>query len=316
MNYLQTDYNQTPSPFSAYANSEILRPVKKQDLFAFTHGGEGARRFPGHKVTVADWGDGRPGKPLGVVSERFEVVQMRDLVEQAEDCLQEILSPSQLSTIKVTDKSARGGAFVQRNYEVTGLAGDLLYSGHSLEAGTTLACMLRLRTGYDGKTSTSVDTGFKDLVWDNGLVMFKTDKVNEARHTRISGHISVFRQWVEDAVQSFENRVQEMQTYAGRDMSFGEMEDIVEKLPGVSEKKRKALLERALVEAETRGWNLYTLVSAFTYYSSHNSELFPVRKTTLGDGGQVDNVATTLFDREREVSSWLSSPAFTDLVAA
>ena len=67
---------------------------------------------------------------------------------------------------------------------------------------------------------------------------------------------------------------------------------------------------RAARECADRGFNVYALTSAFTYYSSHNSDEFPIRNT--GN----DNVATTLASRQSEVTRWVSSSPFQLLLAA
>ena len=65
-------------------------------------------------------------------------------------------------------------------------------------------------------------------------------------------------------------------------------------------------------EAATRGQNAWALYSAFTNFSSHQSENngFSLRNT--GN----DTQAESMWKREQEVAKWTSSPQFRQLVAA
>jgi len=69
--------------------------------------------------------------------------------------------------------------------------------------------------------------------------------------------------------------------------------------------------DQYLTEVETRGSNVWALASALTYYSSHNSEEFPVKGSAAND-----NVTKSLLDRSRRVSSWMTSAPFQNLLLA
>ena len=78
----------------------------------------------------------------------------------------------------------------------------------------------------------------------------------------------------------------------------------------MSDIKARRMVERTHREVFDRGMNVYALTSAMTYYSSHDSDEFPVRRT--GN----DNVATALEARSDEVQRWISSEPFKQLLAA
>ncbi len=101
-----------------------------------------------------------------------------------------------------------------------------------------------------------------------------------------------------------------MREWTGTSLTWSQIEDTVRALPSVSDKKAEKHLERAARECADRGFNVYALTSAFTFYSSHNSDEFPIRQT--GN----DNVSTTLSDRQVEVSRWIKSEPFLALLAA
>ena len=101
-----------------------------------------------------------------------------------------------------------------------------------------------------------------------------------------------------------------MRGWAETAITWTQIEDTIRALPSMSERKAERLLDRAARECADRGFNVYALTSAFTYYSSHNSDEFPIRNT--GN----DNVATTLASRQSEVTRWVSSSPFQRLLAA
>ena len=101
-----------------------------------------------------------------------------------------------------------------------------------------------------------------------------------------------------------------MKAWSATGLTWTQIEDRIRALPSMSERKAERLLDRAARECADRGFNVYALTSAFTFYSSHNSEEFPIRNT--GN----DNIATTLSDRQSEVTRWVQSAPFQALLAA
>jgi hypothetical protein len=297
-------------PFAAHATSSILSPVVKRDLQGVGKNDTSllVDGFVGN-YTVRD------GKPvfLGVVSDSYAIVQMRDIVRQAEDAMRQFFTFEQLRTIEVKDVSGFRGAVVERRYTIKAFEEALQYgntTAKTLEVGTTVAAQLRLRTGYDGGTSTSLSNGLLDLVCTNGMVAMKSIEAISKRHTKGGADMDVYRTWLEQSLPEFANKVDTIREWAQTEVKWSDVEEAVRELPGVSERKADNLLNRIQREVRDRGLNAYAIVSGFTYYSSHNSEEFPVRNT--GN----DNVLTTLTDREVEVARWLNSPVFQDLLAA
>jgi heme-degrading monooxygenase HmoA len=79
-----------------------------------------------------------------------------------------------------------------------------------------------------------------------------------------------------------------------------------------SERKAEKMYSLYNVEASTRGHNAFALYSAFTNYASYADERngFNLRNT----GNDTNSVSMWL--REQEVTKWVSSPQFKELVAA
>ena len=289
-------------PFRAHVNSPILAPVVKRPLKGVgrndvdlpVNGLEGTYAFRDNKPVF-----------LGVVSENFNLVQMRDLTEAAESAIKNYFTPEQIQTTKINDVSGRDGAYVERRYTIKAISEDVAYS--DIDVGTTIAAELRIRTGYDGDTATGCASGTVDLVCDNGMVSWKSLDAIARRHTKFAGDIGVFTPWLEGAMPGFQSKVNTMREWASATATWKQIEAAVEDLPHISERRAEQILARCATEVQNRGYNAYAVSSAFTFYSSHNSSEFPVKKT--GN----DNVATTLAARETEVGSWLASPAFASL---
>ena len=65
-------------------------------------------------------------------------------------------------------------------------------------------------------------------------------------------------------------------------------------------------------EVSKRGANVFSLYSAFTNYASYADERNGFQMRNTGN----DTKAQTMWNREQEVSKWVSSPQFKQLVAA
>ncbi len=307
MNYIMND--NTPDVFAQHSTSSILSPVVAREMAGIGRGGE---------ILPADGVVGnytvRDGKPqfLGAVSDGYKIAQMRDLVAAAESEMRAHFTNEQLKSIEIKDRSAFRGAYVERRYTIKAFEEALTYgntTARTLEVGTTVAAEMRLKTGYDGNTRTTVACGPIDLVCNNGLAVMTDVDAFSRKHTSGS-NAEMFRRWIEEAIPTFEKVVENMRDWADTPVEWSHIEDAVRALPGVSNQRAEKLLARVATEVRERGFNFYAVVSGLTYYSSHNSIEFPVRVT--GN----DNVATTLATREEEVARWLNSAPMQQLQAA
>ena len=306
MNYMMNDNE--PDTFAMASTSDVLAPVVAREIQGIGQNGEElpAQGFVGN-YTIKD------GQPqfLGVVSDSYKLVQMRDLCAAAEDQMREHFDRDVIDSIEIKDYSGRGGAYVSRSYTVKAFKEALRYgntTAKTLQVGTTVAAKMYLRTGYDGETRTSVGTGPVDLVCNNGMVALTNVDAFSRKHTAGSD-VSIFQEWIENAIPTFERYVEEMRGWAQQPVEWSQVETAIHALPGVSERRAVGLLEQIGREVRSRGLNFYAVVSGLTYYSSHDSLEFPVRNT--GN----DNVATTLAVREQEVARWIRSEPLLALAA-
>ena len=286
--------------FAKHASSSVLAPVVQRPLEGVSRDGG---RLPAHGV-VGNYAavDGKPHF-LGAVSDSYKVAQMRDLCFDAEQKMRQAFDARTLNSVEVHDRIANGGAFVSREYRVMDLAEELR------EVGTTVAATLKISTTYDGSSATRIGCGTLDLICTNGMTATNLAAAITKRHTK-SATFTSFSVWLDNLMPTFPAEVEQMKTWTETPVEWSEVENVVRALPGISETKADRMIDRARQEVSDRGLNVYALTSAMTYYSSHDSDEFPVRRT--GN----DNVATTLENRSEEVQRWISSAPFQQLLAA
>jgi hypothetical protein len=250
----------------------------------------------------------RDGKArfLGVTSQAFKIVQMRDLTDGAERAMRDVLGDRALQNVKVTDRMANNGAFVERRYTIGDATRKINYRDAGIKVGTTVGAEFRIRTGFDGQTATALSTGTLDLSCLNGQVSLRNTDAFAKRHTK-NATVEIFLDWIEDGLERFDVKMDHLQLLADTSVSFEQAKAVIHKLPGISEARAKGLVDRVETEMVDRGRNAYAVLSALTYYSSHNKDQFKIRNT--GN----DNVASTLAAREVEVTRWVRSDVFKSL---
>ena len=206
---------------------------------------------------------------------------------------------------EISDSMSHGSAIRCRKYTFPAFAKPIETRKHSTDVALTVA----LIQSYDGSTSNGFVTGLLDFLCTNGMISGDYTKGNK-RHT--SGfNLSNFILDMDKVVRDFYKDIQRYQVMASTDIRIPQAEAVLEALPGMSERLAKVMKDQYLTEVSTRGSNVWALASALTYYSSHNSEEFPVKGSASND-----NVTKSLLDRSRRVSSWMNSSPFQSLLLA
>ena len=254
-----------------------------------------------HKVLVDTW----TGASTGVVGDKYKVTQMRDFTEATEAMLISALPNDKFKDLEITDSMSHGSAVRSRKYTFPAFSKPIETRLHQTEVALTVA----LIQSYDGSTSNGFVTGLLDFFCTNGMISGDYTKGNK-RHT--SGFdLTNFILDMDKVVRDFYKDIQRYQVMASTDIRITDAHAAIEALPGMSEKMQDRMRNQYLTEVETRGSNVWALASALTYYSSHNSEEFPVKGSASND-----NVAKSLLDRSRRVSSWMNSAPFQNLLLA
>ena len=254
-----------------------------------------------HKVLVDTW----TGAPTGVVGDKYKVTQMRDFTDATERMLMDALPNDKFKDMEIHDTMSHKSAVRCRKYTFPAFSKPIETRKHSTEVALTVA----LVQSYDGSTSNGFVTGLLDFFCTNGMISGDYTKGNK-RHT--SGfNLTNFILDMDKVVKDFYNDIQRYQIWAGTDIPVIQAEGTIESLPGMSDKLAKGIKDQYLTEVQTRGSNVWALASALTYYSSHNSEEFPIKGSAAND-----NVARALLDRSRKVNTWLRSSVFQNLLLA
>jgi len=287
----------------------FLAPVSEQDLWyerpaphhaSSLHGSKLTELYS-HKVLVDTW----TGASTGVVGEKYKVTQMGDFTKATEEMLLEALPNDKFKDMEISDSMSHGSAIRSRKYTFPAFAKPIETRKHQTDVALTVA----LIQSYDGSTSNGFVTGLLDFFCTNGMISGDYTKGNK-RHT--SGfNLSNFILDMDKVVRDFYKDIQRYQVMASTDIRITQAEAVLEALPGMSERLAKVMKDQYLTEVSTRGSNVWALASALTYYSSHNSEEFPVKGSASND-----NVAKSLLDRSRRVSNWINSTPFQSLLLA
>ncbi len=254
-----------------------------------------------HKVLVDTW----TGASTGVVGDKYKVTQMRDFTDATEAMLINALPNDKFKDMEINDTMSHGSAVRCRKYTFPAFSKPIETRKHQTEVALTVA----LVQSYDGSTSNGFVTGLLDFFCTNGMISGDYTKGNK-RHT--SGfNLTNFILDMDKVVKDFYNDIQRYQIWAGTDIPVIQAEGTIESLPGMSDRLAKGIKDQYLTEVRTRGSNVWALASALTYYSSHNSEEFPIKGSAAND-----NVARALLDRSRKVNTWLRSSVFQNLLLA
>jgi len=278
----------------------FLAPVSEKDLW-FERPGQLMNKLNSHKVLVDTW----TGASTGVVGDKYKVTQMRDFTDATERMLMDALPNDKFKDMEIHDTMSHGSAVRCRKYTFPAFSKPIETRKHSTEVALTVA----LVQSYDGSTSNGFVTGLLDFFCTNGMISGDYTKGNK-RHT--SGfNLANFILDMDKVVKDFYNDIQRYQIWAATDISVVHAEGAIESLPGMSDKLAKGMKDQYLTEVQTRGSNVWALASALTYYSSHNSEEFPIKGSAAND-----NVARALLDRSRKVNTWLRSSVFQNLLLA
>ena len=302
---LFTEHNETERA------QRFLAPVSEKDLWFerdaplqssdFDMEGSKLSIVPTHKILTDTW----TGKPTGVVGDSYKVTQMRDFTDATEAMLMDALPNDKFKDMEINDTMSHGSAVRCRKYTFPAFSKPIETRKHQTEVALTVA----LVQSYDGSTSNGFVTGLLDFFCTNGMISGDYTKGNK-RHT--SGfNLTNFILDMDKVVKDFYNDIQRYQIWAATDISVVHAEGAIESLPGMSDRLAKGIKDQYLTEVRTRGSNVWALASALTYYSSHNSEEFPIKGSAAND-----NVARALLDRSRKVNTWLRSSVFQNLLLA
>lgn len=252
-------------------------------------------------VRMADEHHYAPHEPLciGVVGKSWKLIQNRDVFNAAEEALRSELPNDMFDRMEVVDKMSFDGAKCWREYRV--LTGDRI-----ADPKAKIGYRIVAKNGFDGATGVGMIFGLIDFYCTNGIIRGQFDDLMKKHTSRLEP--SIFVQPIKKSIAEYAKSLEEVKHFSEKKLlpiDFGEfMRDV-----GVSERMGERLMQQFMLEREARGSTVWAAVSAMTFFSSHNSELFPVRKTAN------DNEAATVYQRQQMVRTWMNSDAFRRIAA-
>ena len=240
---------------------------------------------------------------VGVVGYGYKPMPNAELYAAVEDSFRNCMTPAEMETVICKDRASYAGARTIREYIFPAFGGTIKADGTVSEMGYRSV----VYNSYDGSTPFGITTGLIDFYCDNGQVLGEYDLASR-KHTS-GAQIRAVTPIIADSLDRIKERIRRLQVWATREIDDSEAETLLRR--AFSKRKAEGLMARFLTEGEERGYTLWALHSALTFYASHNTEAFNIRNP-----GNMANEATVLLDREREVAKIVASPMWEALEAA
>ena len=242
---------------------------------------------------------------LGVVGDTFKCANHTNFFKGVHDTVTENLGASECENMNMKWRTARNNAWAMLDMTLPNVTSRIETDKHS----TTIAQRIIALHGIDGSCSNQVFFGAIDFFCTNGMVRGEHDKV---RRKNTSGFtMCKFFMDLRQSSQSFNAQSERLQGWANKPLYVMDVKAMLESL-FKSDRKAEKMLSLYNQEASVRGQNVWALYSAFTNYSSHANDNngFQLRNTGK------DTSAVSMFNREHEVSQWIDSKPFKELIAA
>jgi hypothetical protein len=297
--------NQSNGAFADYADADIFFPIDQRPVAALDDGGLPLAGAPAYKAITRPHPQTGDAHTVAIVSASYQPTPMRSLCAALEDALTDRLPGQALAGVQVHDTQARMGAWHAREYVIPAMGADVqqMRARGELAVGTTIAFRAKVTNSYDSFSSARLQFGGLDLVCTNGMVAWNADAVSK-RHTSVIDP-ALFSTALIIGLQKFQEQCQQWQEWAATEVTQAKVQAVIKSLPGMSDRLAQKLITRADEEIQARGANVYSVLSALTYFSSHpEDERFRVRDT--GN----DNTAETIQRRTDQVTQWLRSQAW------
>lgn len=288
------------------ADSPTIFPVSVRSLLSSTRGFTDESDEPHsvcsvsstHKVIVRD----DTSEIVGVVGTGYGLLRNETYFATLEQTMREAIPEDMWEGVQVRDSASRLGAFCSREYVFPAYAEVLRNTVHETQLGLRIIAT----NSYDGGSSASLHTGLIDFFCTNGLVLGKNIAKTVARHSSRMDH-RMFVPALRQSIEQTQDMVEEVRRMVQTPVTLDSVVEFCEKK--FSGRRSAAMVEQFGLETEQRGMNAFALLSALTYYASHDSEIFPTTS-------RRDNAREILHYREQEVQTIVGSREFRELLEA
>ena len=237
-----------------------------------------------------------PNTCLGVHLDTYTHTPNTDFFHGIQDQLLEFFEPHQLGDVIVKDSVSYKGASTIREYQFPSIT-------HVIRTDK-LASSVMFRViawnCFNGSSKARIMYGSIDSFCTNGLVSgdYEANVGKRTSGFRLDGFLGRMT----EGLQRFETDAQLIQGYAESKVILPYVEQFFEEL-GVTKQQSERLNEQFKREAYDRGLNLWSVISALTYDSSHRT-----LNTT-----KHDHEGVTRIGDQRQVARWLKSNAWSHL---
>lgn len=297
----ETNINNTnTNPTLLNPDSDVFFPVHVSPVFSQDNPDGGFHmKSPDYKMIKRT----DTGRELGIHKMGYTLVRNEDLFGCIEQELINNLDPVVMDHVEVSDTQSYGGAVCSRQYNFPTIKRNIYTTSGHISPIHMRAIGVNC---FDGSMKAKIIFGNIDAYCTNGLISGVFEVIAKKRTSGFT--IKSMKDRLTVSMSNFEKEMDTYEKWAMQRVVTFKVEEFFKTV--ASEARAKKLMEQYQEELAVRGANIWSVVSAMTNYSSHNSERFGVRNT--GN----DNEAKTLLDRQVEVNRWIGSKAFGSLLQA
>ena len=247
------------------------------------------------------------GEYLGIVGDGFKCASHKDFFEGVQNVMGDNISDAMTDT-KVTWRTARNNAWAMMDITLPKVTTTIETDKHSTKIGQRVIAL----HGVDGSCSNQVFFGAIDFFCTNGMITGEYDKVRRKNTSNFC--MDRFIQELNQSSVDFYKQAAMLQAWATKELPTYSTKGWIDILSTItkSDQKAKKMIHLVQQEVSKRGRNVFALYSAFTNYASYADERngFNLRNTGK------DTVSQSMWAREHEVTKWISTPEFKQLIAA
>ena len=249
--------------------------------------------------------NGETGDYIGVVGDTFNCASHADFFGGVHDTITEHLGDAECDSMNINWRIARSNAWAMMDMVLPNVTARIESDKHS----TTVAQRIIALHGIDGSCSNQTYFGAIDFFCTNGMIRGEHDKVRRKNTSNFS--MNKFIRDLRESSQSFYAQSERLQQWAVKPLYVGDVKAMLETLLK-SDRASEKMFTLYNQEAGVRGENVWALYSAFTNYATYADERngFNLRNTGK------DTSAVSMFNREHQVSQWIESKPFKELIAA
>ena len=241
-------------------------------------------------------------KPIGIVGKSFNTTSHKIFIDGVENVIKENRNPYELENAKVKVSTAKDNAVIIADITLPNVTTKIVTDKHE----TTIAERIIALHGVDGSMSNQVFFGAIDFFCTNGQIRGEYDKVR--RKNTSNFNIDTFIDELQNAKQDFYAQSQKLQSWANIKLDGVDVAEIIKNIVK-SDRKAEKMSSLYYNEVANRGANVFSLYSAFTNYSSYADERNGFSLKNMGN----DTESLSMWNREQEVSKWISSNEFKKL---